>query len=467
MSKNFKFITLISLVSFLIFTGFGCKGMSGKEVAATEKVTLEFWTVYDDVDAMQKIIQKYRETRPYLTINIKQLGYDELYPRLVEALSEDKGPDIISVHARNLEKFKSKLAPMPATAPDTIVTQQKNIANQIETIVTINTINMPTADQIDRSFVQTVKKDTIIDGKIYGLPLSLDTMAIFYNKDLLDRSGVAELPKTWEEFQEAVRKISKFDKETGRIIQSGVALGRYDNIASAEDILYVLFKQSGVDFISDNNQAIFNLKPANLRSNEMTPAMTVMNFYTDFANQNRDTYSWNQEMKNSLDAFIEGKTAFFFGYSYDNDTVKARAPQLNYGIMPMLQLNTDKPANISNYWVQTVVGKSKHQGEAWSFIKYLTFSQATEDYLAETKRPTALRSYVNKQKEDLDLLPFVEQILISDSWYRGQDYDVAKRAVGDMINEWLDKPTSNNEPEARSADQNILNRGATKINQTM
>ena len=65
----------------------------------------------------------------------------------------------------------------------------------------------------------------ILDGQIYGLPLSLDTMAIYYNKDLLDRSSVPEPPKTWEEFAVAVKKITKYDKQTNKITQSGAALG--------------------------------------------------------------------------------------------------------------------------------------------------------------------------------------------------------------------------------------------------
>jgi len=74
--------------------GLGCKGLSQQQVAATQPVTLEFWTVFDDVDALQAQIDKYKADRPYLTINLKQLRTDEIYSRLLEALAEDKGPDL-------------------------------------------------------------------------------------------------------------------------------------------------------------------------------------------------------------------------------------------------------------------------------------------------------------------------------------------------------------------------------------
>ncbi|MCX6781766.1 MAG: extracellular solute-binding protein [Candidatus Magasanikbacteria bacterium] len=463
--KNiFVFVTMI-LVVFLVFTGFGCKGLSAEQQQATKAVSLEYWTVNDDVDAINELIAKYKAERPYLSVVVKQLRSDELYDRLLEALSEDKGPDIVSVHVRELRKFQSKLATMPPSISDTTMLNQKNLIGQVETIVTTRPVAMPTAFGIDREYLQTVKKDVIIDNKIYGLPLSLDTMAIYYNKDLLDRSQVAEPPTTWEEFQAAVRKISKYSADTGKIIQSGVAMGSAGNVVGIDDILYTLFKQSNVEVISRDNRAIFNVAPSNLGGAE-SPAASVMTFYTDFANPTRDTYSWNESMDDSLESFIQGKVAFFIGYSYHNSQIKARAPQLNYGVLPMLQLDPEKPANAANYWIQTVVGKSKHPSEAWGLINYMTHSQATEGYLNKTKRPTALRNLVNKQKEDIDLSPFVSQLLIAENWYRGTNYQGAVQALKDMVTEWMSVPPNYSGREEQWG-QEVLNRAAAKVSQTL
>ncbi len=440
--------------------------MSKEEVAATKPVELEYWTVYDDVEQLNAAIGKYRAQRPYLTVTVRQLRSDELYSRLTEALSEDQGPDIISVHVRELPRYQSKLSSMPPSYTDTTVITKKNIVNQIETIINTMPVSLPTVYGIDREFLQTVKKDVILDNKIYGLPISLDTMAIYYNKDLLDRSQVAEPPTTWEEFQEAVRKISKINSETGQIVQSGAALGGAGNIVGIDDILYILFKQSGVEMISRDNKAVFNLSPRGISSNIESPAMSVMNFYTDFANSTRDTYSWNETMAESLEAFAQGRTAFFLGYSYHNAQIKARAPQLNFGILPLLQLDPEKPVNVANYWIQSVVGKSRNQNEAWGLINYLTRSKATEEYLTATKRPTALRSLVNSQKEDIDLSPFVIQLLIADNWYRGNNYDGAVQALKDMVIEWQQIPP-NYEDKIPQWHQETLNRAAAKINQTL
>jgi multiple sugar transport system substrate-binding protein len=459
-------LTLAVVVSCVLFSGFGCKGVTQEQAAATKAVSLEYWTVFDDVEQINALIAKYTAERPYLKVTVRQLRSDELYARLTEALAEDKGPDMISVHTRDLKKFQSKLTTMPPSYVDTTVVKQKNIVGQVETSINTNALALPTVFQIDREFLQTVKKDAILDNKIYGLPLSVDTMAIYYNKDLLDRAQVAEPPSTWEQFQEAVRKISKFNNETGTITQSGAALGGANNITGIDDILYILFKQSEVEMVSRDGRAVFNMQPSGLGSGVESPAMSVMNFYTDFANPTRDTYSWNEAMPDSLESFIQGRTAFFLGYSYNNAQIKARAPQLNFGILPLIQLNPEKSVNVANYWIQCVVGKSQHQNEAWGLINFLTRSQATETYLNNTKRPTALRSLVVKQKEDLDLLPFVSQSLIADSWYRGSDYAGAVQALKDMVIEWLSVPP-NYSGKVEQWNQEVLNRAASKVNQTL
>ncbi len=451
-----KLVTIISIVAFLTTAGFGCKGLSQAQIQSTAPISLEYWTVFDDVDALQKQIAAYRANRPYLTINLRQLRADELYPRLIEALAEDKGPDIISVQNRRLGEFITKLTPMPTGVNDTLVTVEKTTLGS-NTIINSQARAMVNLSQLDNEYVKAVRDDVVRGGQIFGLPLSMDMMAVFYNKDLLDRSGVPEPPKTWEDFQAAAKKITKYDKKTGNIIQSGAALGTGDNIPGSDDLLYLLFRQSNIGYVAKDGQAIFNLSGQN--------ATQIMNFYTDFANPGRDTYAWSANQGDALETFLNGKVGFFFGYSYHLPTVKARASQFDWRLMPMFQLTPDTPVNVASYWIQSVLAKSKHQNEAWGLIDFLAHSKATKDYLDQTGRPTALRAYIVDQKSKPDLEPFVDQILIAENWYRGRDYAGASRAVRDMLAEWL-QPVPD-EGKINEWQQNILNRGAEKINQTL
>ncbi|MFA6105558.1 MAG: extracellular solute-binding protein [Patescibacteria group bacterium] len=468
--KNFskKFIKILGLTaagSLLILTGFGCKGLSLQQQAATKPFVLEYWTVFDDVEKIQALASAYTANRKFITINVRQLRSDEIYNRFVEALADDKGPDIISVNARSLGKYIDRLQPMPPTITDTTLVETKNNFS-----TTVNVFSNPKAMinviKLKSEYVQTVYKDAIRKDKvkenIYGLPLSLDVMGIYYNKDLLDRAGIPEAPKTWEEFQADVKILTKFDKASGKILQAGAAFGTGKNIPASSDLLYILFAQSKIPFVQ-NNFAVFDSKPQAFSGDEL-PSTQIMNFYTDFANPLRDTYTWNDSMPNALDSFVNGQTAFFFGYSYEFPIIKSRAPQLNFSVIPMLQLSEGAAVNTANYWLQTVTAKSKHSNEAWGFIDFIAHSPAAKQYLELTKRPTALRIYLAEQKQNPDLAPFVSQVLTAENWYQGRDFEAADKAIQTMFTEWL-QPVPDDKDLAKTREE-ILHRAASKVNQT-
>jgi len=456
--KHFnKILTIVLITVFLASAGFGCKGLSTEEKQAMKKVKLEYWTVNDDVDELRKIINEFKAVRPYIEVTLRQVRKEELYPRLIEELAEDKGPDIISVNNKQLSYYQSKLSSMPPAVQDTTV---KVIDGKLrnETIVNKQNIPMPNVNQVDREYVKAVKEDVVKGGKIYGLPLSLDTMAIYYNKDLLDRSGVAQPPKNWVEFQKAVKKITKYDSD-GKVLQAGTAMGLGSNVKGFDDILYMLFEQSGLKFTDSNGYMAFGGNSRSLAKS----TLKVMNFYTDYANKNKDVYSWDSNMGNSLEEFIRGKVGFYFGYKRDMKTIKSQAPQLNVRVMPMLQLNESKKFNSADYWVQSVVKKSEHKNEAWNLVNFLTHSKATKKYLDATKRPTALRAYINEQKKDPELKPFASQVLIAENWYEGKEYKKAQKALSDLLYSWINVPEKINNPGGYYSD--ILYRAVSRINQ--
>ena len=131
----------------------------------------------------------------------------------------------------------------------------------------------------------------------------------------------------------------------------------------------------------------------------------------------------------------------------------------------MLQLNPEQPINVANYWVQSVLDKSKNKNEAWGLLNFLAHSKATKDYLDQSGRPSALRTYIAGQLDNTELYPFVSQVLISDSWYKGKDYDTTVRALGSMAREWL-LPAPQDGQDLRYK-QEVLNRAAAKFNQTL
>lgn len=454
-----RFFSILSLLLIISLMGQGCRGLSSEEQAAIRPITLNYWTVFDDVDQLRQLAAQYTAIRPYVTMNIRQVRVEEFEDLFVNALAEDVGPDIVSLHVRWLRKHQNKLSAMPASVQVANVTTRGTI--QTETVVTPQRIAMPTPAAVRSNFVQTVANDVIIGGQIYGLPLAMDTLALYYNQDLLDKAGIPEAPSTWEQFLDAVRAATTFDAG-GDIIQSGVALGGAENIQNAPDILAMLMMQNGIDMQLGSNVAFAQglERPA-----VNHPALEALRFYTDFAQPTKEAYSWNEGLDNALDAFVRGNTVFYFGFAFDYPRITARAPQMNLSVIPVPQLDAVAPANVANYWVESVTKKSPNQDEAWDFVRFITSEQNIKSYTDTTQHPSPLRAHISAQAEDVILAPFVSQLLVAENWYRGRDTDAADRALRNLITGYLEPYGERENPLARDAE--LIRNAARVIQQTL
>jgi multiple sugar transport system substrate-binding protein len=457
MAKKLTILTLLGV--FIIISGFGCKTASKQVIEATKPITLSYWRVFDGSDAFDEIINKYKALHPHITIDYRKLRYEEYESELLNAMAEDRGPDIFSIQNTWMGKYQSKLVPMPETITMAYVTVQGSV--QKEAISAIQTNKSITVKELRDNFVDVVNHDVILnDGKIYGLPLSVDTLVMFYNKDLFNNAGISQVPQYWnKEFLQDIKKLTKQDPKKG-IVQSGAALGSASNINRYSDIISVLMLQNGAVMEDDGGQVVFNQVPPLTKDTNYNPGLEALRFYTDFANPLKDSYTWNNDMPNSLDAFISGNLAIMFGYSYDVPTIKAQAPKLNFSIAKLPQIEGNPiNTNFANYWVEVVSKKSKNQNEAWDFIQFITKEEQVKSYLEKTKKPTALRSLVQTQKNDDDLSVFADQVLTAKSWYKGVNAVVAEEAIKEMINSVLVSTSDKL--------QSILNTAASRVAQTI
>lgn len=451
--------TTFLMVASLLTMGLGCKGLSATEQASIRPVSLDYWTVFDNVEELRRLSDEYQKIRPYVRVNIRQVRFEEFDERFVNALADDIGPDIISIHVRDLPKYTSRLAEMPAAVSvSNIYTKGKYFK---ETVVESLQNALPSQNAIRANYISTVPDDITVGGAVYGLPLAVDTMAVYYNTDLLDKAGIATPPTNWEEFIEAVKKTTRFSPE-GKIIQSGVALGTGKNIGNAPDILSLLIMQDGLSIVQNGSVTFVNGLDAGVQTH---PAFQALQFYTDFARESKEVYSWNSELPDALDSFIAGRSVFYFGYAFDAGRIRSAAPQLNFATIPMFQLNPSVPSNVADYWVESVVRKSKHQNEAWDFIRFISQPTNIKAYTESTGQPSPLRAQIKDQAANPILAPFASQILNAKNWYRGSNSTVADEAFVELIDNFLKPYPEDLEPEERDGD--LLLNAARKIQQTL
>ncbi|MDA3802399.1 MAG: extracellular solute-binding protein [Patescibacteria group bacterium] len=462
MRKKFIISTLAVVFVFLSTSGAGCLNTNQSGVQ-TKPITLTYWRVYDDKSDFDEIIKSYQALHPNIKIDYRRLRYEEYEYELLNALAEDRGPDILSIHNTWVKKYQSKLAPMPPSTtmvyPETQGSIKKEVVNVKRTLKTIS------IKDLKDDFVNVVSHDVVIDNEIYGLPLSVDTLAMYYNRDLLNNAGIAKPSPYWnEEFFRSVNKLTRIDSKQG-ILQSGVALGGSENINRSNDILSALMMQSGATMMTDSGSVMFHVVPENLKDDRRNPGIEALQFYTDFANPTKESYSWNNELPNALDMFVSGNLAIIFDYSYNLETIRQRAPKLNFSVTNFPQIhdqvkNTSTNINFANYWVETVSAKSEHKNEAWDFIKFMTSNEEQVlKYLENTNKPTALKELVSKQSNNDELAVFASQVLTAKSWYKGKNPEAAQEAIKNMIKTIVENPGIEVD--------DIINTTASRVQQTV
>lgn len=405
-SRNQKiilgFAAAIILFFVLVFLGVipGLRKNSGPQI----KAELEFWGVADEAAVYQPVIDKFAALNPGIKINYRQFAESSYEKELINALAADRGPDIFMLHHLWLSKHYDKILPLPSAKLNFDVYRQQ-------------------------LFPQIVEQDFSSQNTIYAFPLSIDTLAMFYNRDLFDQSGVALVPTTWAELQNIIPQLRLLDS-AGRIVRAGAALGGSNQtIDKATDIFSLLMLQ----YESLASGQRFNSPVFGFNSGSHESALKALNFYTGFAQPLNFNYTWNEAMPFSAKAFSEKATAIIFNYGSSISVLKKTNPSLNVAVAPMPQFNPAASVNYADYWGYTVSKKTFYPDLAWNFILFLTTNQeSAKSYLQATGRSPALRFLIQEKINDPEMGLFCRQALTARSWVQYDNTAVAE-SLSNMI----------------------------------
>ena len=385
------FIVVIGIVAVFALGG-------QKKASNAQVVSLSVWGT-DDAKVFDSLIAYYAQYNPAAKITYTQVDPADYENKLFYAFAEGTGPDVFEIGNRTLPKWQSVLAELPEA-----------YTAQFGTL------------QLENDFPSVVQSDfttgaTATTTGIYALPLSIDTLAMFYNKDLFDSAGIATPPATWDDFEADVQKL-RIIGSGGQITQAAAALGGSEaSIPEASDILSLLMLQNGTQMVSSD------LTAAKFAGDSTSAGVSAFNFYLQFANAASPYYTWSDAMGNDIQSFANKQTAIIFGYHDTLATLLAKAPFMNIGIAAVPQ-PTGATVSICypKYNGLAVYKGSPSLFAAWQFILTLTTTANGENiYTDATGDPPALRSAIAADMNNPDLSIFAAQALTARSWYEVDD----------------------------------------------
>lgn len=320
---------LLLIAGFLVF-----RFLSGRSVS--REASLTWWGLWEDDAMVRSLITKYETENPGTKIVYVKQSPRDYRERLTSSLAKGTGPDIFRFHNTWVPMFKSELDSLPASV-------------------------MNAAD-FAKTFYSIASSDLTSGSSIVGIPLEYDALALYINEDIFNKSGKTP-PATWDDLRAIAKELTVKDDQ-GVITQSGVSLGRTENVDHWQEIIALLMIQNGVDLVNPTGKN----------------AEDAVTFFTVFSKVDG---VWDATLPASTQAFAGGKLAMYIAPSWRAFEIMQANPELKFKTVPMPQLPKDNPTDpditYATYWAEGVWVRSGNKSAAWDFLKYLSTRESLQE----------------------------------------------------------------------------------------
>ncbi len=174
----------INIIVFLILLD--CLLVFG--IADAQKVVLEYWTWHPLPQYTDEIISEFQKEYPDIQIKQNTVGYTDHLVRLKTAFAAGSEPDLVGLEEGFMQvTYASYLEPLNTYAE--------------------NTWGQNWEEKFDSMAVEFAKLGDPNREILYSFPMSIQSVQIWYNKQLFEKAGLTGIPQTYDELKEYASKL--------------------------------------------------------------------------------------------------------------------------------------------------------------------------------------------------------------------------------------------------------------------
>ncbi|MGN8115943.1 extracellular solute-binding protein [Labrys sp. 22185] len=330
--------------------------LAGLSPAAAETLNALFMAqaAYSDAD-VKAMTAAFEKENPGVTVNAEFVPYEALYDKIVASKAAGgAGYDVV---------LYDVIWPAAFAQNGVLV----DVTDRLK--------------DLDRSKVFDGAWATVnYDGKTYGMPWILDTKYLFYNTEILQKAGITEPPKTWDE----LAKDAKIIKDKG-LVQYPIVWSWSQAEAVICDYVTLTAAYGGKFF--DGDKPVFD-KGGSL------DAVTYMadSLKNGLSNPNSKEYLEEDVRK----VFSAGDAAFALNWTYmyakANDPAESKVVG-KVGVVPAPGVEGKSTASgVNGSMGLGITAGSTKPDLAWKYIVYLT-SKPVQNQYAKLSLPIWKASY--------------------------------------------------------------------------
>ena len=233
-------------------------------------------------------------------------------------------------------------------------------------------------------------------GEVYSIPFFVHTPVVFYRTDLFEQAGITEFPKTWDEYAEAAKKLTK-DGVYGTIIEAKQA---GEPVTHLVDWIYqnggsIIDADGNVTINSDENKEVFEF--------------LLKMMYEDGSVMPGSVGYDNADVDNM---FMQGKVAMVKAWPYLYAMVKDPEQSTVYDKFGVaVQPAGKEQASAAWTWGFGISSSSEKKDAAWEFIKWATSTETLAQLGITNSNPSPRMSSLEIIRNDETLTDFDKECI--------------------------------------------------------
>lgn len=234
--------------------------------------------------------KEFEAANPGITVKFEVVPWDVLLQKLTTDITAGTNADLSIIGTRWLIDFV-----------------QQDVAEPLDSYIK--------PDFKDR-FIDTFLSPSIMEGKTYGLPIAASARAMYYNKELFEKAGIAKPPATWTELQEDARKIKALGSGT-------FGFGLQGKEIETDVYYYYAMWSQGTEILNKDGTSGLST-PGALEAAKLYKSMIDEGLTEPGVTSN------NREDVQNL--FKQGKVGMMITAPFLSNQIKDEAPNLKYGV---------------------------------------------------------------------------------------------------------------------------------------
>ena len=324
--------------------------------------------------AFDAVLRPMTDANPaYRVIQYVQKDPRTFDSELLNALADSQGPDIVFMPSEKLVQYRTKIQALSeSTFP---IRDFRNL------------------------YIDGAEIFALSDG-VYGYPVAVDPLVMYYNRDLLGAKNIITPPKTWPELMGQIRSLVLTDYS--RTVSRGVvAFGEYSNVGHAFDVLSLLLLQGGSNLVVEGTDNQYKVQLDLNAAGNAHPLAVALNWYSFFSNPTNELYNWNSALPDDRSAFVGEKLVYYFGKGSEGPGLETQNPNLNFDIAEVPQGGLDTTRRTyGTFYAFSLLKASQNKNGALTVMQLLGSADKGKVLSDALHMAPALRTTLNAGSND-------------------------------------------------------------------